>query len=432
MNLKAKNLFKTLALALSVSLLAPLANKVSAEDINIQAPEIIGEASITMDIDTGEVIYSKNADLKLSPASTTKLMTALLFAENKNRTDTLSFSDTSLKVTETALNNYGSVKAGDKISAEDTMKAVLIFSANDAAYLMAESVGGTVDNFVNMMNEKAKELGLTDTHFENPSGLEIDPLNPSNTNINQTTAYDLAKIGIAAFKNEWVKDTISAKNIKTSITLSGNPMELESRNKILGKYNNIGGKTGTEVLAGHCFVGFFEKDGRDLVTVVLKSEYGVDGTNVFKDTEKVADYSYSAQKETYKNSGDEVGTVDLTYKTFGLFGAEKQITAPIYLNQDVQYYKNDFNDKYASISYNGEVNNAWKFSGNKEVTLTYSTPGYSQDVLGTIKVSAMELVKANLPLYLLSLLILVIVLILVILLIKIISTNKRNRRRRYY
>ena len=432
MNLKAKNLFKTLALALSVSLLAPLANKVSAEDINIQAPEIIGEASITMDIDTGEVIYSKNADLKLSPASTTKLMTALLFAENKNRTDTLSFSDTSLKVTETALNNYGSVKAGDKISAEDTMKAVLIFSANDAAYLMAESVGGTVDNFVNMMNEKAKELGLTDTNFENPSGLEIDPLNPSNTNINQTTAYDLAKIGIAAFKNEWVKDTISAKNIKTSITLSGNPMELESRNKILGKYNNIGGKTGTETLAGHCFVGFFEKDGRDLVTVVLKSEYGVDGTNVFKDTEKVADYSYSAQKETYKNSGDEVGTVDLTYKTFGFFGAEKQITAPIYLNQDVQYYKNDFNDKYASISYNGEVNNAWKFSGNKEVTLTYSTPGYSQDVLGTIKVSAMELVKANLPLYLLSLLILVIVLILVILLIKIISTNKRNRRRRYY
>ena len=217
--MKVKNLFKTLALALSVSLLAPLANKVSAQDANIQAPEIIGEASITMDIDTGEVIYSKNADLKLSPASTTKLMTALLFAENKNKTDVLNFTDTSLKVTETALNNYVSLKAGDKISAEDTMKAVLIFSANDTAYLMAESVGGTVDNFVNMMNEKATELGLKDTHFENPSGLEIDPLNPSNTTINQTTAYDLAKIGIAAFKNEWVKDTISPKNIKTSITL---------------------------------------------------------------------------------------------------------------------------------------------------------------------------------------------------------------------
>ena len=298
--MKAKNLFKTLALALSVSLLAPLANKVSAENVNIQAPEIIGESSITMDIETGEVIYSKNADVKLSPASTTKLMTALLFAENKNKTDILSFTDTSLKVTETSLNNYVSLKAGDKISAEDTMKAVLVFSANDAAYLMAESVAGSVDNFVNMMNEKALELGLKDTHFENPSGLEIDPLNPSNTDINQTTAFDLAKIAIAAYKNDWVKEVVSPKNIKTTINLAGYPVDIESRNKILGKSNNIGGKTGTEELAGHCFVGFFEKDGRDLVTVVLKSEYGADGTNVFKDTEKVADYSYSAQRNLQK------------------------------------------------------------------------------------------------------------------------------------
>ncbi|MDV4152317.1 D-alanyl-D-alanine carboxypeptidase family protein [Clostridium sp. AL.422] len=430
--MKVKNLFKALALALSVSILAPFANNVSAQEVNIQTPEIIGESSITMDINTGEVIYSKNADVKLSPASTTKLMTALLFAENKNKTDMLTFSDTSLKVTETSLNNYVSLKSGDKISAEDTMKAVLIFSANDAAYLMAESVGGTVDNFINMMNEKANELGLKDTHFENPSGLEIDPLNPNNTNINQTTAYDLAKIGIAAYNNDWIRDTISPKNKKTSISLSGYPIEIESRNKILGQYGNIGGKTGTEELAGHCFVGFFEKDGRELVTVVLKSEYGANGLNVFEDTEKVANYSYSAQKETFKKSGDEVGTIDLTYKTFRFFGTEKTITAPIYLNEDVQYYKNDFNDKYATITYNGDIKDAWKLSGNKEVTLTYSTPGYSQDVSGTIKITAMELFKANLPLYLLSLLIIVIALVLIFFIFRIINSSKRNRRRRYY
>jgi len=429
--LKVKNLFKTLALALSVSLLAPIANKVSAVE-NIQTPEIIGEASITMDINTGEVIYSKNADVKLSPASTTKLMTALLFAESKNKTDILSFSETSLKVTETSLNNYVSLKVGDKISAEDIMKSVLIFSANDAAYLMAESVGGTVDNFVTMMNEKAAELGLKDTHFENPSGLEIDPLNPANTTINQTTAYDLAKIGIAAFQNDWIKDIISPKYIKTSIELSGYPIEIESRNKILGKYGNIGGKTGTEELAGHCFVGFFEKDGRDLVTVVLKSEYGATGLNVFEDTEKVANYSYLAEKDIYKNSGDEADSVDLTYKTFRFFGTEKTITAPIYLNEDVKYYKNDFNDKYATISYNGDVKDAWKLSGNKNITLTYSTPGYSQDISGTINLSAMDLIKANLPLYLLSLLIVVIILVLIFLIIRTINASKRNRRRRYY
>lgn len=429
--MKVKNFLKTLALTLSVSLLAPIANIVSAQETNT-APEIIGEAAITMDINTGEVIYSKNADVVLSPASTTKLMTALLFAENKSKTDMLTFSDTVLKVKETALNNYKDLHAGDKISAEDTMKAVLIFSANDAAYLMAETVGGTVENFITMMNEKAKELGLNDTHFVNPSGLEIDPLNPSNTEINQTTAYDLAKIGIAAFNNDWVKDTISPKNINTTIDLTGSPMAIDSRNKILGKYDNIGGKTGTEELAGHCFVGFFERDGRDLVTVVLKSEYGATGLNVFEDTEKIANYSYNAEKEIYKNAGDEVGSIELTYKTFRFFGSEKQITAPIYVNENVEYYKNDFNDKNATISYNGDIKDAWKLSGNKEVTLTYSTPGYSQDVVGTIKVSSMELIKANLPLYLLSILILVIILVLILFIIRLINIRKRKSRRRYY
>lgn len=429
--MKKKNLLKSLAVALSISLLAPFANKVSAQETNIQAPEIIGEAAITMDINTGEVIYSKNADLKLSPASTTKLMTALLFAENKSKAETLTFSDTVVKVTETSLNNYKSINAGDKISAEDTMKAVMIFSANDTAYLMAESVGGTVDNFVNMMNDKAVELGLKNTHFVNPSGLEIDPLNPSNTEINQTTAYDLAQIGIAAFKNDWVRETMAPKSGEISVSLSGTPVIIESRNKLLGKNGNIGGKTGTEEQAGHCFVGFYERDGRDLVTVVLKSEYGATGLNVFEDTEKLANYSYSAQKEIYKNAGDEIGTVDLTYKAFRFFGPEKQITAPIVINQNVEYYKNDFNDKNATLSYEGDVTDAWKLSGNEEIKLTFSTSGHTEDVLGTVKLSSFELIKSNLPLYLLSLLIIVIILVLVLFIVRIINMKKR-RRRRYY
>ncbi|MCR1949490.1 D-alanyl-D-alanine carboxypeptidase [Clostridium sp. DSM 100503] len=428
--MKKKNLLKSLAVALSISLLAPFANKVSAQETNIQTPEIIGEAAITMDINTGEVIYSKNADLKLSPASTTKLMTALLFAENKSKAETLTFSDTVVKVTETSLNNYKSINAGDKISAEDTMKAVMIFSANDTAYLMAESVGGTVDNFVNMMNDKAVELGLKNTHFVNPSGLEIDPLNPSNTEINQTTAYDLAQIGIAAFKNDWVRETMAPKSGEISVSLSGTPVIIESRNKLLGKNGNIGGKTGTEEQAGHCFVGFYERDGRDLVTVVLKSEYGATGLNVFEDTEKLANYSYSAQKEIYKNAGDEIGTVDLTYKAFRFFGPEKQITAPIVINQNVEYYKNDFNDKNATLSYEGDVTDAWKLSGNEEIKLTFSTPGHTEDVLGTVKLSSFELIKSNLPLYLLSLLIIVIILVLVLFIVRII--NMKKRRRRYY
>lgn len=441
--MKIKKLFKTIALALSVSLLTPLAITAKADTDNSTtttvettsttvAPEIIGEAAITMDVETGEVIYSKNADLKLSPASTTKLMTALLFAENKTKSDMLTFSDTVLKVTETSLNNYKVVNPGDKISADDAMKALLIFSANDIAYLMAESVGGTVDNFVSMMNDKAKELGLTNTTFVNPCGLEIDPLNPSNTSINQTTAYDLAKIGIAALQNEWVKEVVSPTYKETTIDLSGSPIQLESRNKLLGTNGNIGGKTGTEELAGHCFVGFYEREGRELVTVVLKSEYGVRGLNVFEDTEKIANYSYSAPKEVFKTSGEEVGTIDLTYKAFGFFGAEKTITAPIYVTEDVTYYKNDFNDKNATITYTNENKDAWKLSGNKEIKLTYSTPGFSKEVNGTIKLSKLDLIKTNLPLYLLSILVIVIIVVLILVIIKAIKYKNRRSRRRYY
>ena len=210
---------------------------------------------------------------------------------------------------------------------------------------------------------------------------------------------------IAAFQNEWVREIISPSNANTSVTINGAPIIIESRNKILGKNGNIGGKTGTEELAGHCFVGFYERDGRDVVTVVLKSEYGATGLNVFEDTEKIADYSYSAEKE---------------------------ITAPITLNEDVQYYKNDFNDAKASITYANDNKDAWSLSGNKEVMLTYSTPGYSMDVKGTINLSKMDLIKANLSLYILSIVIIVIIVVLLVLIIRLINTNKRRRRRRYY
>jgi len=433
--LRRKHFLRNLSLALAISLTTPFISSftsIKAEEISINEPEIIGEAAITMDIETGEVIYSKNADAIMSPASTTKLMTSLLFAENKNKSDIISYTETAKKITETSLNNFINAKVGDRISADDVMKAVMIYSANDTAYLMAENVAGTVDEFVKMMNEKAQALGLKNTKFYNPSGLEIDPLNPSNTNINQTTAYDLAVIAIEAFKNDWIRETIAPKSGNISIALGNQTMLIEFRNKVIGKNGNIGGKTGTEEQAGHCFVGFYERNGRQLVTVVLKSEYGLDGLNVFKDTEKIADYSYSTDKQIYKNAGEEIGTIDLTYKSFRFFGPEKTVTAPLILNTDVNYYKNSYNDEHASISYNGEEKNAWKLAGEDDLKLTYSSGLYSEEVSASVKLSAFDLIKANIALYLLALLIIVITIALIIFIIKIVNIRKRRRRRRRY
>ena len=418
-----KKFIKSIALALFVAVILPFAANASAAE-----PDILGVSALVMDMDTGEVIYSKNADDERSPASTTKLLTSLIFAENKKKSDLIAYSDNSANLTETSLNTFisGGVKAGDTVSADDVMKAVMIFSANDASVMMAESVAGSVEAFSDMMNEKAKELGAVNSHFINPNGLEVN-----STTHNVTTAYDLALIATEAFKVDWIKDVMAEKS--TSVSLDGTTILIDTRNKILGKDGNVGGKTGNEDQAGHCFVGFFQKDGRNLVTVVLGSEYGVDGTNVFNDTLSIANYGYTADKSLYKEAGSEVGTVTLNYKLFRFFGPSKEITVPILLSNDVNYYVNDFNEEHAEIVYNGKETNAWKLAGNKPVDLTLKIGQFEETVEGTIALTTGDLLKANLPLYGAALLFTVIVIVLIVVLIRIISMNKRRKRRnRYY
>jgi len=430
--LKRHNLVKTLAISLSILVTTTIINPVKAY-ANTTEPQIIGSAAITMDIETKEVIYSKNADSQMSPASTTKLMTSLLFAENKNKTDIITYTADAAKVVETSLNNLVDAQPGDKITAEDVMEAVMVYSANDTAYLMAESVAGSVDKFVTMMNEKATALGLKNTVFYNPSGLEIDPLNPTSESINLTTAYDLAIIAIEAYDNEWIRDVMAPSTTPLSVNLGSGTIIVESRNLILGKNGNVGGKTGTEDLAGRCFVGFYERDGRKLVTVVLNSEYGVDGMPVFDDTEKIADFSYSYEKTTYKNSDDEVLTLNLTYKTFGFFGMEKTIEVPVKLVNDVSYYQNTFNDQYSKFTYESQETDAWKLSSNKKITLTYSSELYKEDVPAIVKISSLDLIKSNLASYILALLVIIIVIAIILFMVKVINLRKRrsSRRRRY-
>lgn len=155
----SKKFFRALMLVICLTLVAPFFNTTKA--FAATEPQIIGASAITMDMDTGEIIYSKNADVQRSPASTTKLLTSLLFAENKNKSDIISYSDVSAAVTETALTNFigNTAKAGDTLTADEVMNAVMVYSANDAAVMMAESVAGSVDAFSELMNEKAKEIG---------------------------------------------------------------------------------------------------------------------------------------------------------------------------------------------------------------------------------------------------------------------------------
>lgn len=390
--------YKTIILTILLVMITSMNNIVIAND-NVGLIEgIIAESAIVMDMDTGEVIATKNADKKMPVASTIKLLTALIFAENTSKTEMIPFTENALKTTITSLNKFKEIKPGDEISSEDLMKSVLLFSANDAAYLMADSIDGNAPKFIQMMNDRIKSLGLTNTTIVNPSGLESDAVNKDNKEINISTAYDMAVIAKEAYKNEWVREILSEKYKNTSVDLSGSPVIIETRNKLLGKFGNIGGKTGNETKAGRCFVGYFERDGRNLITVALKSVYGADDVDVFNDTKEIADNGYSATKEALKNSGDVIDTVNLEYKLFGLFGPQKTINAQIKAVDTIKYYKNDINDKSISIEYNAEENNAWKLAGD-DVELTMTLPNYTTKVKGEVDISIFNLIKINIVPY---------------------------------
>lgn len=432
--MKKNIILKALALTLSISLFSPLSMASYAANSNTKAktensakalPEIKAEVALTMDLETGEIIYCKDADSKRYPASTTKLLTGLLLAENKQPTDELEYTKSAKIQPEYSLNlNYmkNTMQPGDKVTADDIMKGLLLFSGNDTAYVISDNISGDSKAFADLMNSKAKELGANNSNFITPNGLH-DPNH-------YTTAYDLSLITKAAFANEWERKTMELQ--KAPITLKNSRIILENRNLTLGKNGNIAGKTGTTNEAGGCLATVYDRNGRQIIGIVLKSRQ-LDNADMtkFNDMDAIMDYSYSATKEIYKANGENVGTAEVKYKPFVAFGPTKTITVPLKLTQDVTYYTNDINDAESQITFNGTDSSAWNLLSNKNVKLTYSTRNHTEDVTGTVDISLSTILKDNILIYISTLVVLVIILTLVAL-IKNMASNSKRKRKNYY
>ncbi|MGG7177003.1 D-alanyl-D-alanine carboxypeptidase family protein [Clostridium paraputrificum] len=428
-----KNLLKTLALTLSISLLAPFASKVHAKE---SQPDIISKAGIVMDYETGEVIYDKNGTERMALASTTKIMTALLFAENAKKTDQITYTESAkaqppYTIDSEKMRPYGKeFKIGDTVDADTVMKGLLVYSGNDFAYMIADHVAGDADKFVAMMNAKAKELGLNNTVFGNPNGVP-----GPNGDVNFSTAYELARLTKIVYENEWIRETMQLVDPK--VTLPGNTIvTLETRNKELGKNGNIGGKTGITNQAGGCFTGVYERNGRKLIGTVLKCVGGSDVLDLkkFEDLDSMMTYSYAADKEVYKKSGEEIDSVELEYKLFRFFGPTKTITAPVKLAEDVKLYSNSINDKETEIKLNSDNNDAWKVASENTTPLTVTARDFTTEVKGTVDVTTMQLINANLLVYLAVVAVVIIIIVLIVFIIKMMGNmgRKRTRRRRRY
>lgn len=252
---------------------------------SVAKPEIQSEGAVVIDASTGNILYGKNERNRFYPASTTKLMTAMLVLERAGLNDTVTFSKTATTNLESGAVSLN-LTEGDKLTVEQCLYALLLKSANEVGNGLAEHVAGSVSGFADLMNQKAAALGCTGTHFANPHGL-----NDSN---HYTTPYDMALIGRAAFQNETLCKIATTATYQIPATKKAAARTITMGHKMVHPNDSryyegiIGGKTGYTSLAGNTLVTGAQRDGVRLVAVVMKSK-----STHYEDTKALLDYGFA-------------------------------------------------------------------------------------------------------------------------------------------
>jgi D-alanyl-D-alanine carboxypeptidase (penicillin-binding protein 5/6) len=237
-----------------------------------KSPVLSAPCAILVDADTGQVLWSKNADLRRPMASTTKIMTSLLFIEHTQPTDVVTCLDPSVtRIEESSLH----IKPWEKFMAEDLLYGTICRSANDGAVVMAEHVAGSIPKFAAMMNERARQIGATNTHFVNPNGLHEQG--------HYSSARDLALIACEAMRNLRFADAVSlpTRTIERTINRGDSRITARSGRIFRAKFPGADGvKSGYTRQAGHCYVGSATRDGRRLLSVVLGAKGSAIGDTI--------------------------------------------------------------------------------------------------------------------------------------------------------
>lgn len=320
---------------------------VKAADYWPDAPETLSPSVILMEESTGTILYEKNSDEAHYPASITKIMTTLLALENGNLSDMVTFSDDAINNTEGSgiARDYG-----EQMTLEQCLYGVMLESANECAYAVAEHVGGTVENFVDMMNAKAKELGCTNTHFANPHGLQDEN--------HYTTAHDMALIAQAAYQNETFRIIIGTKMYTIPPTNKhAEETVLRNHHDMLCTYHNanrkylypycVGGKTGYTATANSTLVTYAEKDGMTLICVVMNTQ----SPNQFIDTVNLFDYAFDNFQVLNVSENDTDYSAEATVDNGNL----NNIAPFVELDKDaviVLPKTAEFSDTSSSVEYN--------------------------------------------------------------------------------
>ena len=326
---------------------------------------------IVLDRTSKKILFGKNEFNKVKMASTTKIMTATIIIENCNLNQTVTISK---KAAGTGGSRLG-LKTGDKITIRDLLYGLLLVSGNDAAVSLAEVCAGSVSDFANLMNKKAKELGLNNTHFETPHGLDSDN--------HYTTAFELAILTDYALNNTTFLNIVNTKNY--TITINGYPKNLTNTNELLGTLNGVYGvKTGFTNGANRCLVTACKRKDMDIICVVL----GCDTKN-FRTSDSTKLINYAFENFEYVNIENIINEEFNRWKkeNTNYFNIEKGTSS----NLEISFSKLDTpivpikKDEIESLKVN--------FSINKEI----SAPIYINTTVGkfTVYTSSKTILEGN-------------------------------------
>ena len=362
-------------------------------------PQVSSQSAIVMDVNSGAVLYAKNIDEKLYPASTTKILTCLLAVENAKMDEMVEFSHDAVFGVPRDGSNMG-IDVGESLPMEDCLYGILVGSANEVASAVGEHVGGDTETFLQMMNDRAKELGCKNTNFMNANGLHDDN--------HYTTAYDLALIARAFFSNDYLANIANTPRVHFEPTATQpDDFYLNNKNKLVSKEIKyeyyLGGKTGYTKEANQTLVSCAEKDGMRLVCVVMKEET----PDQFNDTVTLFNYGFSNFKKI------KVSDVETKYTTnnTGLFDAGQDIfgSSKSILELDENSYivipsSAEFTDIESTISYDNlsknqiaRINYTYNgiYVGSVPVNLTENTESYDFESASTSSSDSITIINVK-------------------------------------
>ncbi len=306
---------------LFMSLMVAVVFSVSAYALDTSA-----QSAILINADTFSVIYSKNAQQRLPMASTTKIMTGLLLAEQNTNDKIITTTKEMVYVEGSSMG----LKVGDTVTFGDLLYGIMLPSGNDAANTAAIAISGSVEKFAQKMNGKVVELGLHNTNFVTPSGLDADG--------HFTTAYDLSVITAYALRNESFAKAAASKT--KTVTISGNKVMLNNHNKLLKMYDGvIGVKTGYTSHSGRCLVSAARRGNTTLIAVTLNDK------NDWQDHIDMLNYGFKSAKDTliFPKCSPKLpllspneSSIELEFEPLNIgVGANEEITYKVFLPQMV-------------------------------------------------------------------------------------------------